>query len=243
MATGRKYQEVAGAIRDMIQAENLAVGARMMPERALSERLNVPRSLVREALILLEIEGAVEVRQGSGIYIRDNAKRPAATRRDDIGPFELLQARQLLESDIAEFAASKITETDIRRMTEALAMERSDLATGGGNYQGDRLFHRLIAEATQNSVLVDVIEDLWRRRERSPMWAKLHSRIFETTYRQAWFSDHQAILDALRDRDPDGARHAMWTHLDNVRNTLMILSDVDDPGFDGYLFEPVTLKA
>ena len=75
------------------------------------------------------------------------------------------------------------------------------------------------------------------------MWAKLHSRIFETTYRQAWFADHQAILSALQARDAAGARHAMWTHLDNVRNTLMALSDVDDPGFDGYLFEPVALKA
>ena len=243
MASGRKYQEVASAIRDMIRSENLAVGARMMPERALSDSLNVPRALVREALILLEIEGAVEVRQGSGIYIRDSTPMPSTIRRDDIGPFELLQARQVLEADIAEFAASKITDTDIRRMSDALAMERSDLASGGGNYQGDRLFHRLIAEATQNSVLIDVMEDLWRRRDRSPMWAKLHSRIFKTAYRQAWVADHQAILDALRDRDPRGARHAMWMHLQNVRDTLMTLSDVDDPGFDGHQFEPVTLKA
>ncbi|PZX12373.1 GntR family transcriptional regulator [Palleronia aestuarii] len=243
MPTGRRYQEVAEAIRDLIRTEGLADGARMMPERALSDRLNVPRSLVREALILLEIEGVVEVRKGSGIYIRTSSPMPSTELRDDVGPFELLQARQLLEADIAEFAASKVTDADIQRMREALRMERADLESGSGNYQGDRQFHRLIAAATQNSVLIDVVEDLWRRRERSPMWAKLHSRIFETTYRQAWLADHQTILSALQNRDRGGARQAMWMHLGNVRSTLMTLSDVDDPAFDGHQFEPVTLKA
>nr|WP_245875704.1 GntR family transcriptional regulator [Puniceibacterium antarcticum] len=84
------------------------MGARMMPKRALSDRLNVPRSLVREALILLEIEGAVEVRKGSGIYICANAFMPNMIRRDDIGPFELLQARQVLEADIANLQPARL---------------------------------------------------------------------------------------------------------------------------------------
>lgn len=241
MNTARKYQEVARAIRDLIAAERLGPGDRLMPERGLSDRLDVSRSLVREALILLEIEGAVEVRKGSGIYISDDPHAAGGPVRDDIGPFELLQARQLVESDIAGFAARMVTKNDILRMRDTLDMERADLDPGRADYSGDRAFHRLIAEATQNSVLVDMVEDLWRRREHSPMWARLHSRIFETTYRRAWLDDHQAILQALQARNPEAAQTAMWRHLGNVRETLMALSDVDDPAFDGYLFQPVGL--
>ncbi|ETX28048.1 FCD domain-containing protein [Roseivivax isoporae] len=239
MKTPRQYQDVARAIRALIAAERLATGDRLIPERALSDRLGVSRSLVREALILLEIEGVVEVRKGSGIYISDPATA-AQPARDDIGPFELLQARQLIESDIAGFAARMVTKNDILRLREALETERADMARGDPDYSGDRAFHRLIAEATQNSVLVDVVEELWRKREQSPMWARLHNRIFETTYRRAWLDDHQAILAGLQARNPEQAQTAMWRHLGNVRETLMTLSDVEDPSFDGYLFEPVT---
>lgn len=240
MSVRRKYQDVARAIRELIAAERLAPGDRLMPERALSDRLAVSRSLVREALILLEIEGAVEVRKGSGIYLADNPQAADGPARDDIGPFELLQARQLIESDIAGFAARMVTKGDILRMRDTLDTMRRDLANTDADYSSDRQFHRLIAEATQNSVLVDMVEELWRKREQSPMWAKLHNRIFETAYRRAWLDDHLAILQALQARRPDEAQSAMWQHLDNVRKTLMTLSDVEDPAFDGYLFEPVS---
>ncbi|MCE0506307.1 MULTISPECIES: FCD domain-containing protein [unclassified Roseivivax] len=236
----RQYQDIARAIRDLIAEARLKPGDRLTPERGLSERLGVSRSLVREALILLEIEGAVEVRKGSGIYISSNPHATSVPARDDIGPFELLQARQLIEADIAGFAARMVTKNDILRLREALELERADLERGASEYSGDRAFHRLIAEATQNSVLVDVVEELWRKREQSPMWARLHNRIFETTYRRAWLDDHQAIMTALQARNPEQAQTAMWQHLGNVRDTLMALSDVDDPAFDGYLFEPVS---
>jgi GntR family uxuAB operon transcriptional repressor len=69
------------------------------------------------------------------------------------------------------------------------------------------------------------------------MWARLHARIFDGGYRKKWLEDHGRILAALQTRDPAGARQAMWQHLENVRRTLLDLSDVDDPHFDGYLFD------
>ena len=240
MSGARQYQDVARSIRSLIHDEKLAPGDRLPPERKLCEQLNVSRSLVREALILLEIEGLVEVRKGSGVYVSEQSAAAIQPSRDDIGPFELLQARQLIEADIAGFAARNVTKSDILRLREALERERTDLARGDADYSGDREFHRLIAQATQNSVLVDVVEELWRKREQSPMWARLHNRIFETTYRRAWLDDHEDILAALQARNSEMAQTAMWRHLGNVRDTLMTLSDVEDPSFDGYLFEPVT---
>ncbi|MCG7626754.1 FCD domain-containing protein [Epibacterium sp. MM17-32] len=240
MSQYRRYQDVAQALRVVIRDEGFAVGDRLPPERQLSERLSVSRSLVREALIMLEIDGLVEVRKGSGIYLAAPSATTAPPVRDDIGPFELLQARQLLESSIAAFAAEMVTKNDITRMREALEMERQQIESGSADHSGDELFHRLIAEATQNSVMVDMVDELWRKREQSPMWAKLHDRIFDADYRRNWLEDHQKILAALRTKDRDGARAAMWQHLAHVRETLMELSDVDDPAFDGYLFQPIS---
>ncbi|MHC5655652.1 FCD domain-containing protein [Stappia sp.] len=233
----RRYEEVAEALRREITEGNYALGDRLKTERQISEEMGVSRSLVREAVIMLEIEGFVDVRKGSGIYV---ARLPAGETRDargDIGPFELLQARQVLESSIAAFAATMVTKADVLRMREALEMERRAIEDGTGDYAGDELFHHLIAEATQNSVLVDMIDELWRKREQSPMWARLHTRIFDRGYRDRWLEDHQRILTALQCRDPGAARQAMWQHLENVRLTLLKLSDVEDPQFDGYLFD------
>lgn len=240
MKATRRYQDVAHDLRKIIADRKVQVGDRLMTERKISEDMGVSRSLVREALIMLEIEGLVEVRKGSGIYLAQlpGAKSMTATR-DDIGPFELLQARQLLESNIAGFAAQMVTKNDITRMREALELERKGIENAVGDFSGDELFHRLIAESTQNSVLVDTVKGLWSKRQQSPMWARLHDRIFDMEYRQSWLDDHYAVLMALQCKDPAAAHQAMWQHLENVRETLMKLSDVDDPDFDGYLFQQI----
>ncbi|MDD7971048.1 FCD domain-containing protein [Roseinatronobacter alkalisoli] len=233
----RRYQEVAEGLRALIEQGGYAPGDRILTERQIAENLQVGRSAAREAILLMEIEGMLEVRKGSGIYLK--AMETSAPKGDanDIGPFELIQARQLLESAVAGLAASTVTKADIIRMRDALELERNSIATGAQDYSGDELFHRLIAEATQNNVLVDTVNELWKKREASRMWARLHDRIFVTDYRLRWLDDHSAILAALQRRDPEAARSAMWQHLENVRVTLLELSDDEDPGFDGYLFD------
>lgn len=75
-----------------------------------------------------------------------------------LGPFELLQARQLLESNIAEFAALQATREDIVKMRQALQLEERELASSGpgSSESGDMQFHLAIAEATHNSMLVEL---------------------------------------------------------------------------------------
>ncbi|MBR3371306.1 MAG: FCD domain-containing protein [Rhodobacteraceae bacterium] len=235
--TTKRYQDVAEGLRALILQGGYAPGDRILTERQIAEQLQVGRSAAREAILLMEIEGMLEVRKGSGIYLKAMAGTTPKGDANDIGPFELIQARQLLESAVAGLAASTVTKADIVRMRDALELERSSIASGAQDYSGDELFHRLIAEATQNSVLVDTVNELWEKREGSRMWARLHERIFVTDYRLRWLDDHSAILAALQRRDPEAARSAMWQHLENVRVTLMDLSDDEDPGFDGYLFD------
>lgn len=234
----RRYQEIAGLLARRIADESYKPGDKFPTERQISEELGISRSLVREAFIMLEIEGYLDVRKGSGSYVADGEKISLKVQKTDFGPFELLQARQLLESSIAGFAAATITKNDIVQLRETLEMERRAIDTGKEDYLADRQFHLKIAEATQNSVLVDQVEDLWRKRETSSMWARLHDRIFDLSYRTKWLDDHAVILEALRHRNAEQARLAMWQHLENVRLTLLDLSDVGDPEFDGYLYTP-----
>lgn len=241
----RSYQEIGKALKAMLSSGNFPVGSRLPPERDIAAQFSVSRAVIREALIMLELENLVDVRKGSGVYVinlPDDVKQAPQQNSDDIGPFEMLQARQLLESNIAAFAATQLVKSDIAELRQALEQERSALESGQTNYDGDELFHTLIAKATQNSLLEDMVQDLWRRRRDSAMWQKLHTHISNQDYRRAWLSDHNKILQALQRRDPQGARQAMWQHLENVKQKLMELSDSDDPSFDGYLFEAVPVE-
>ena len=226
--SGRRYLAVAETLREMLERGRWQVGERLPAERQLAEELDVPRATVREALIVLEVEDRVEVRQMSGVYAMPAlppATVPDAAHLADIGPFELLRARQVVESGIAAAAALTVSEAQIDAMRGALASEEEDIAEGRGSYEGDATFHRLVAQSTQNEALVATSEGLWSIRGTSPLWARIHLRIFDQTYRRQWTHDHHEILRGLERRDPESARAAMWRHLGNVADTLMMLSD------------------
>jgi GntR family uxuAB operon transcriptional repressor len=242
-APKRLYQKIGLSLQERIKAGEFKIGDRLPPERDIAEAMQVSRSVVREAIIMLELQGLVDVRKGSGVYVDKlpsseqlSVSAHSSPDTSDIGPFELIQARQVLESQIASFAAMNVTKNDISKLREALDTERKQLETGHGDYDGDKMFHLTIAEASQNSVLSDIVRDLWLRREDSSMWRQLHSRITDLSYRSAWLEDHEVILRALQRKDPEAAREAMWNHLEHVKQTLFELSDMDDPLFDGFLF-------
>lgn len=242
----RLYQEIGIALKKRISSGEFSIGQKLPAEREIAYTMNVSRAVVREALIMLELQEIVNVRKGSGVYVThipsEDIKKQTNLNSDldhadnDAGPFEALQARQLLESRIAEFAATQITKHDIEKLRQALEMERLNLENDSKDYDGDEMFHMAIADATQNSVLSGMVRDLWIQRNNSPMWRQLHLHINNEDYRKVWLKDHENILASLQRRDAAGARDSMWQHLENVKQTLFSLSDIDHPDFDGYLF-------
>lgn len=241
----KQYQEIGEHLRQKIVAGLYPVGSRLPPERNLAETWGVSRTIVREALLMLELEGTVDIRQGSGVYVMripsEASDEEEAFFRSDVGPFEMLQARQLLESNIAAFAARMATKADIENLRRTLEQEQRAIALNDTTQDNDRLFHLLLAGATQNQMLMDTVKSIWRHHENNPLWQQLRAHIETRSYRLKWLSDHQTILAALRRRDVMGAWQGMWQHLENVKNTLMELSDADAPDFDGYLFESVPI--
>ena len=188
----------------------------MPAERDLANYFNVSRTVIREAIIMLELENLVEVRKGSGVYVIALPQRTASNDefldKVDVGPFELLQARQLLESSMAEFAALQVTRADITKLKDILARERNTLEQGDEDYVADEDFHRTIAEITQNEVILQMQKALWDLRTNSQMWKGLHLHIPNQSYRHLWLQDHENIITALqRKRSCNGKKSNVAT--------------------------------
>src|SRR5881394_2705389 len=179
----RLYRQIADQIRTLIKSGEFPAGARLPPERDLAKQLGVSRPSVREALIALEVEGLVEVRIGSGIYVLgpghkmdgDDAVAPGVNR-DEVhalaGPFELMRARYTIESECAALAARSAKKTQVIAIEEALEQMQREFEHHKQPLAGDRLFHLRIAEATGNGALVAVLKMLWEERM-GPLFAQL----------------------------------------------------------------------
>src|SRR5438270_6680646 len=154
----RLYRQIADQIAALIDKGESPAGVSLPPERDLAKQLGVSRPSVREALIALEVEGYVEVRVGSGVYVVGLAPASgAASLPADSGPFELIKARWLIEAECAAMAAKSATRTQIRAMEEALDQMEAERERGVMPLSADRLFHLRIAEGSGNSALALVV--------------------------------------------------------------------------------------
>jgi DNA-binding FadR family transcriptional regulator len=210
----RLYRQISGQLRSLIRSGEFPIGSRLPSERDLSVQLGVSRPSLREALIALEVEGYIEVRMGSGIYVCE----PPAAATDgydfsgEEGPLELIRARALLEGEIAALAAKTGRKRHFDAVEKAIDAMEADAAAGVQPLDADRLFHIRVAEATGNSVLVGVVRRLFDART-GPLFDQLHSH-FETP--DVWadaVAEHRAVLAALRAKDPLAARAAMQRHM------------------------------
>jgi GntR family transcriptional repressor for pyruvate dehydrogenase complex len=211
----RLYRQIAEQIRGLIRSGEYLPGARLPPERDLAKQLGVSRPSVREALIALEVEGLVEVRIGSGIYVQ----RAAAARNDDdaavhaeAGPFELLRARHVIESECAALAAKSAKKAQIAAIEDAVAVMQREFDAHTQPLAGDQLFHIRIAEATGNGALVAVVKMLWEERT-GPLYKQLEHHYDSPALWVAAMAEHRAIVAAIAAHDASGARSAMQRHL------------------------------
>ncbi|HCB0865407.1 TPA: transcriptional regulator ExuR [Klebsiella pneumoniae] len=230
----RLYQQLAAELKTRIEQGVYLVGDKLPAERFIADEKNVSRTVVREAIIMLEVEGYVEVRKGSGIHVISNHPKYQQVADESLefanyGPFELLQARQLIESNIAEFAATQVTKQDIMKLMEIQEKARNEKCFRDSEW--DLQFHVQVALATQNSALAAIVEKMWK-----PLLEKLHEHIDLRTV-DNWCDDHDQILKALLRKDPNAAKLAMWQHLENTKQMLFNeTSDDFEFNADRYLF-------
>ncbi|WP_298675134.1 FadR/GntR family transcriptional regulator [uncultured Sphingomonas sp.] len=219
----RLYQDLARDLLDELAAGIHPIGARLPAERELAIKYGVSRPTVREAIIALEVQGLVEVRIGSGAFVR---RLPGQEDLPgfNVSAFELTEARLMFEGEAAALAATQITDeevAEIERLVDEIAQENNDPR---GTEKADRAFHLAIAKATRNGAIRDAIERLWELRAASPEAALLHEKA-RTANVKPVVEEHTAILNGLRARDPAAARAAMRNHLTHVIESLLFATE------------------
>jgi GntR family transcriptional repressor for pyruvate dehydrogenase complex len=219
----RLYQDLARSLIAELASGRYSVGDRLPSERELSQHFNVSRPTVREAVIALEVQGLVEVRVGSGAYVR---RLPG---KNDIPGFnisaiELTEARLLFEGEAAALAATQITEQELAELAALVDEIERENRNPRGTEKADRSFHLAIARATRNAAVAEAVERLWDLRALSPESALLHEKARSANIKPV-VDEHTAVLDALRAHDPMASRAAMRSHLTAVLESLLFATE------------------
>jgi len=216
----RLYRQIADQIRGLIKSGEFPAGSRLPPERDLARQLGVSRPSVREALIALEVEGMVEVRIGSGIYVLAGTVPHQPNGLDaTAGPFELLRARYVIESECAALAAKSAKKSHVHAIEEALSEMAREMFDARQPLPADRLFHLRVAEATGNGALVAVVKMLWEERM-GPLYKQLEHHYDSPGLWHAAIAEHRGVLKAIVAHDSGVARTMMQRHLNQAYKRL-----------------------
>jgi DNA-binding FadR family transcriptional regulator len=218
----RLYRQIAGQLRTLIASGEFLPGSRLPAERDLAKQLGVSRPSVREALIALEVEGAIDVRTGSGIYVMQPGLQPAPDAANapdpaEWGPLELMRARELVEGEVAALAARNARRPQIAAISGALDQMQQQADAGIALREGDEAFHAAVAQACGNEVLRDTVHGYWQARS-GTLFEKLGDHFENPASWSAALVEHAALLEAIRAHDPAAARTAMQSHLKKAYN-------------------------
>jgi DNA-binding FadR family transcriptional regulator len=216
----RLYRQIAEQLRSLMTSGEFNPGSRLPAERDLAKQLGVSRPSVREALIALEVEGWVEVRTGSGVYVLARSAGQANGHATQVpatewGPLELLRARRVIEGEIAALAATQARRRHLQIIAEAIELMRHDVERGVSPLEGDRAFHTAVAQASDNAVLLDTVQTFWDARH-GPLFERLGGHFESGPVWRLAIAEHEAVLAAIRVRDPGAARSAMQQHMDKT---------------------------
>lgn len=220
------YMEIVQQIQNLIKDGKLKPGDKLPPERILADKLGVSRPPLREAISALEILGIIESRGGKGSFIK-NAFSPASYAQQlkelekEESPFELLEARKVVEIEIAGLAAKKATPEDIKEIEEALDKMRKALGDTPQVMEFDRQFHVAIAEAAHNSILFQIMSYLAEGLKKS-LWVNIKEKSWALPgHPQKYLDEHTKVLEAIKKGDKETACRAMYSHLADVKEGLL----------------------
>ncbi len=213
--------EVTRRLLDYFTSGSIEPGTRLPPERQLAASLGVGRSAIREALAALEILGIVTVRPGSGTYLRGSVSEllpqtlswgmllgAPKTR-------ELIGVRHGLEVQAARLAATTITDQGLTNLAGHLDRMKAGRDRFDEFVAADMRFHQEIADAADNHLLNEVLQSV-----RSLIRVWVERALNDSAHADLTCAEHEAILVAIRARDPRAAAEAMSDHMDSAGHRL-----------------------
>ena len=206
--------DIISKIRDLINFKNLEPGDKLPSERMLSEKFDVSRSNVREAIQKLEFYGLLKSIPQSGTFVANigvialNGMIEDILRLDKPDFKSLVETRILLELKTARLSALRRTDEDLENLEQALEAYKSKVHKGEDAVQEDLLFHLAIAKAsgnsTMNTFMLIIIPEIITN------FQKHH--VCDAGLAKRGIAEHQAIFDAIKDKNPQLAKTNMKTH-------------------------------
>ncbi|MCX5081540.1 FadR/GntR family transcriptional regulator [Streptomyces sp. NBC_00401] len=225
-ARPRLYEQVLDRLRAYVAEGGLRAGDRLPPERDLAARLGVSRASVKQAIVVLEVQGLVEARHGGGTYLmRDSLDAEPVEhmveRRRRLP--DVLEAREALETKLAELAAERRTDEDLAALRTALDRMAADIEEGGHGVEGDRLFHAAVTAAAHSALLAEFMRSIADQVTESRTESLRQPRRPARSLAQ-----HRAILEAIETGRPAQAAAAMRRHVRTVAKVRLLDWDPDE---------------
>ena len=216
----RLYEQLVERLLALIRELDLTTGDRLPPERELSANLGVSRASVRQALVVLEVQGLVEVRHGEGAILLDT--RPDAAVLSAVEAHrrrlpEVIEAREALEVKLAALAAERRTDEDLVRIDFALDKMETDIGRGERGLDGDELFHGAVTLAARSSLLADLMAEISTAIRESRI-----ESLSQPDRPQQSLASHRKIAEAIRSGDPTVAAEAMADHIRLVSDVALL---------------------
>ena len=229
-APRRLHAHVVDVLVRAIVSGELAPGSLLPTEPEMSAQFGVSRAVVREALRVLGAKGLIDVRHGSG------TRATPPDRWDTLDPVvlaelrgrgpgavvlrDLLEARTIIECEVAALAAVRADVAERAALSDALAVMRSALDNPPRFVTGDSAFHLTLLRAARNRVL----ERMTQPMHELLSYAQALTDAIPGVLARA-LSDHERIADAVARRDPDGARAAMRDHLAQTQRDVISITE------------------
>lgn len=231
LPSGSAVSVVATRLLDLFTSGSIAPGTRLPPERQLAARLGVGRSAVREALAALEILGIVDVRPGSGTYLRGTVSELLPQSLSwgvligERSTAELLELRSGLEIYVARLAADRLTDEQLASLARHLERMRTSVDDLKKFVKADLAFHHELASSADNSVLLDLLQIV-----RSLLRIWVDRAVQDEANARIALDEHEAVFRALSAHDGDAAASAMATHMATASARLAAAQAGDTEG-------------
>lgn len=217
-------EDPVSRLRGFIAHGDYRPGSRLPPERELTDELGVTRSTLRKALDALQREGAIWRHVGKGTFVsatEASLTQPRGSLAElgrQLTPVKMMRARLTIEPAICREAAINASNAALTQMN--LAMERAHAVSNWQDYETqDDNFHRAIAEATDNPLLIAQFDQLNQVR-RAVALGNVVRRSARPGPDHPSFGEHEAIATAISQRDPHASYEAMRNHLRSVSARL-----------------------
>ncbi|HIG36410.1 MAG TPA: FadR family transcriptional regulator [Oceanospirillaceae bacterium] len=210
---------LATAISEAIQRQVYRANERLPAERDLAQHYDVSRGTLRSALSLLEQQGLVERKVGSGTFVRGQANSSSSQFADTTSPMQLMQVRNMLEPAIVDLAVHHAAGRDLEQLRTAL--ERVEAARSAEQFSiADEAFHQAIAQACGNPLMIWIYEQVNEVR-RHELWRASRGKVLTQENMTQYNAHHRALFEAISHRDAQTAKTTMTEHLSKAQQDLV----------------------